>query len=288
MDPLSDILSLMRPNSYGFRGLDAGPHWALKYGRAEGIKCFAIRSGACWLSLDDTAAPVRLLAGDFVLLPTRNAFRLCSTLDEPAIDAYAYFPTIPIGETAVLDGGGSCAGVGGYFEFKGVQAERLLGALPPVVHINAPTDKIVLRGSIERLMRELRSPQLGSSLIAEHLAQALLIEALRLHLADQTHAGRGWLFALSDRQMHPAFAAMHAYPAQRWTLAALARVAGMSRSSFALRFRNMTGDSALEYLTRWRMMLAADRLANAALPIAAIAQSVAMRRRVPSKRPSNE
>ena len=274
MDPLSDILSLLKPASYGFRGLDASGDWSLAYAADEGIKCFAINAGACWLVMDHDAAPLRLEAGDFVLLPGGPGFRLCSGLDVAPIDAFAFFPTVPAGEVAVLNGGGGCVGVGGYFAFEGMHSEMLLAMLPPVVHIADQSDKDGLRLSIERLMRELRSPRPGSALMGEHLTQALLIEALRLHLVDQSARNAGWLFALADRQMNAVLAAMHADPARKWTLATLARVAGMSRSSFAVRFKDSVGEPAMDYLTRWRMMLAADRLANAGMPIALVAPTV--------------
>ena len=123
-------------------------------------------------------------------------------------------------------------------------------------------------------MSELREPQLGCTLIAEHLAQALLIEALRLHLAEHSPRSTGWLFALADQRMRAAIGAMHAEPGRKWTLAALAKVAGMSRSSFAVRFKDTVGEPAMDYLTRWRMMLASDRLANGATPIALVAPTV--------------
>ena len=274
MDPLSDILSLLRPTSYGFRGLDAGGDWVLAFGADDGIKCYAIQSGSCWLAMAGAAAPMLLEAGDVVLLPGRQAFRLYSAADAPPIDAFDFFPKIPAGETAILNGGGDVAGVGGYFGFEGMHADLLLGMLPPVVHIRAEASKAELRWSIDRLMHELREPRPGSALIAEHLAQALLIEALRLHLAEHSYHSTGWLFALADRQMRAVIAAMHAEPGRKWTLEALARVAGMSRSSFAVRFKDTVGEPAMDYLTRWRMMVASDRLANAGMPIAVVAPTV--------------
>jgi AraC-like DNA-binding protein len=274
MDPFSEILSLLRPNTYGFRGLDAGGDWVLAFGPDDGIKCYAIQSGTCWLAMEGTADPVLLEAGDFVLLPGGQAFRLYSAADAPPIDAFDFFPKIPAGETAVLNGGGGVAGVGGYFGFDGMHADLLLGMLPPVVHIRAEASKAELRWSIDRLMRELREPQPGSALIAEHLAQALLIEALRLHLAEHSHHSTGWLFALADRQMRAVIAAMHAEPGRKWTLEALARVAGMSRSSFAVRFKETVGEPAMDYLTRWRMLVASDRLANGGMSIAVVAPTV--------------
>jgi AraC-like DNA-binding protein len=75
----------------------------------------------------------------------------------------------------------------------------------------------------------------------------MLVRALRLHLAEGSKAGVGWLFALSDKQI----GALHEDPAHRWTLHELAKRAGMSRSSFALKFKKTVGASSLEYLTRW-------------------------------------
>ncbi len=274
MDPLSDILSLLKPNSYGFRGLDAGGAWALAFEPDDSLRCYAIQSGGCWLALEGTHEAVRLGAGDFVLLSGGRGYRLYSAADAPPIDAFRFFPTVAAGETAVLNGGGDLLGVGGYFGFEGMHAERLLGLLPPVVHIGAEADKAALRWSIERLMRELREPQPGSTLIAEHMAQALLIEALRLHLAEHSHSRTGWLFALADRRMRAVIAAMHAEPGRKWTLDALAKVAGMSRSSFAARFKDTVGEPAMDYLTRWRMMVASDRLANGRMPIALVAPTV--------------
>jgi AraC-like DNA-binding protein len=274
MDPLSDFLSLLKPNSYGFRGLDAGGDWALAFAPDDGVKCYAIQAGACWLAMDEGAEPVLLAAGDFVLIPGGKGYRLYSADDAPPIDAFRFFPSVPAGETAVLNGGGDISGVGGYFGFEGMHAERLVSLLPPVVHIRAEANKAALRGSIERLMGELREPQLGGALIAEHLAQALLIEALRLHLAEHSHNSTGWLFALADRQMRAVIAAMHGQPSRKWTLEALARVAGMSRSSFAVRFKDTVGEPAMDYLTRWRMMVASDRLAIGGMPIALVAPMV--------------
>ena len=134
-----------RPSSYGFRGLDAGGEWAFAFGAGRRRQCYAIQSGACWLAMDGAAEPMRLGAGDFVLMPGGRAYRLYSAADAPPIDAFRFFPTVPAGETAVLNGGGDVSGVGGYFGFEGMHAELLLGMLPPVVHIRAEANKAALR-----------------------------------------------------------------------------------------------------------------------------------------------
>jgi AraC-like DNA-binding protein len=111
-------------------------------------------------------------------------------------------------------------------------------------------------------------------LIARHLSQTLLIEGLRLYLDGNSEERTGWLFALADRKMSAAITAIHANPGHRWTVDALAREAGMSRSNFAARFTSAVGEPAIEYLTRWPMMLAADRLVYSGKSISIIASDL--------------
>lgn len=271
MDPLSEVLALLRPTSIGFRGLDAGPRWALSFGAWPGLKCYAMATGACCLRVDGLAEPITMRAGDLVMLPRGQAYRLGSSDDVPALDALSFFDGVVPGGVAVIDGGGASSGVGGYFGFEGPNADQLLGVLPAVIHLQGTEKSLSLRAAIERMMQELRDPQPGGALIAGHLAQTLLIEALRVHLHDPAVRGANWLLALSDRQIAVALGAMHGDPVRPWTLTSLAKEAGLSRSGFAARFRELVGEPAMAYLTRWRMMLAADRLMTAARPISVLA-----------------
>jgi AraC-like DNA-binding protein len=164
--------------------------------------------------------------------------------------------------------------VGGHFLLAGGHAGILLGVLPPIVHIRKESDKAAMRWSLERMMQELRDPQPGGFLVAQHLAYMMLVQALRLHLAEGLRGGVGWLFALADQQMSTAISAMHDDPAHGWTIQKLAERAGMSRSTFALKFKETVGASPMEYLTRWRMLLAGDKLTNSSDPISVIARSL--------------
>ncbi len=274
MDPLSEVLSLLRPQGYAFRGLDAGGRWSIEFPEDEGVKCYAVTSGYCWLSVKDIPDPVHLAEGDCVLLPRGRQFLLASDLASTPVDAEEFFTTAQTGGVATLNSGGDFFGIGGYFEFAGNHADVLLGVLPPIVHVRAEADRASLRWCLERLMQELRDPQPGGSLIAGHLAQMLLVQALRLHMADGAKALVGWLFALADRRMKAAITAMHQDPARHWTLQDLAETAAMSRSAFALRFKQTVGSSAMDYLARWRMLLAGDKLINSRDPISVIAPSL--------------
>ena len=113
----------------------------------------------------------------------------------------------------------------------------------------------------------------GASLAANHLAHLMLLQVLRLYLSRQAGGQVGWFYALADPHLNKVIEAMHADPAHRWTLNELASRAGMSRSIFAQRFREKVGETPIAYLTRWRMMLAAERLACGREPLAKIARS---------------
>jgi AraC-like DNA-binding protein len=123
------------------------------------------------------------------------------------------------------------------------------------------------------MRQELHEPQPGGFLIAQQLSTLMLVQALRLHLAEG-NGGAGWLFALADKQMRAAITGMHHDPAHRWTLQAMADRAGMSRTTFTLRFKETVGVSPMEYLTRWRMMVAGDRLSNTSDSVSAIARAL--------------
>ena len=274
MDPLSDVLSLLKPRSYMVRGFDIGGPWSIQFPQHEGIKCYAVVHGQAWLSVQGIAEPVRLTTGDCFLLPRGRPFRLASDLALEPMATETVFPIARDGAVTSYNGGGDYSGIGGYFAFAGSYASILLEVLPPIVHIRDESDKAALRWSMQQMMLELREPQPGGFLVAQHLAHLMLVQALRAHLAEGAKGGVGWLFALADKQMSAAINAMHADPAHRWTIQSLAERAGMSRSTFALKFKETVGASPMEYLTRWRMLLAGDRLANSSDPISVIAPSL--------------
>lgn len=274
MDPLSDVLSLLKLRSFMSGGLEAGGDWSLRFGPHDGIKFYAVVTGQCWLVVEGVAAPVRVAAGDCFLLPHGRPFRIGSDPALTPIDAIAILPTGRPGGVVTHNGGGDFFSVGGYFTLAGDHAGTLLGMLPPIVHVRPDAEKAVLRWCLDRMRQELREPQPGGLLVAQQLASMILVQTLRLHLADRERDGIGWLYALADRRMAAAMAAMHEDPARHWTLHALAARAGMSRTTFALAFRAAVGTSPMDYLTRWRMMVAADRLTAPGASIAAIARAL--------------
>lgn len=274
MDPLSDILALLRPKSYVSAGLDLGGDWSIAFARYQGIKCNVVLAGTAWLVVEGVDEPVHLKAGDCVILPSGRPFRLASDLALPPVPAETYFPMPGQGGTLQINGGGDFFIAGSRFALSGEHASILLEMLPPIVRIGPESEQAALRWFVDRMMHEMREGQPGGHLVAQHLAHLMLVQALRLWLAEAGGRSVGWLFALADPKMSAAISAIHADPAHAWTVAELAEVADLSRSTFALRFRTTVGSTPLEYLTRWRMLLAADRLADSGDTIGTVARSL--------------
>ena len=275
MDPLSEVLSLLKPRSYVSAGFNAGGAWSVQFPDQHNlIKCYAVVSGACWLSVEGVAEPVHLKMGECFVLPSGRPFRLASDMAVTPVNASMIFPPARAGGVVTYNGGGDFFLVGSRFGVSSTHANTLLAMLPPIVHIRKEADQAALRWSVERMMHELREQEPGGALIAQHLAHMMLVQALRLHLAEGQNDRVGWFAALADKQISAAINAMHGNPAYGWTLQELGARAGMSRSTFALKFKETSGETPMEYLTRWRMLLAGDRLANSSEPLSAIAVSL--------------
>lgn len=122
--------------------------------------------------------------------------------------------------------------------------------------------------------REHASRRPGSQEILSRLSEMLFVEAVRGHIEAMPGDATGWLAALRDPSLSRALGALHLRPDHSWTAEELAKEACLSRSAFAERFTSTVGLPPMSYLTRWRMLLAAQRLRESADTIAQIAAAV--------------
>ena len=273
MDPLSDVLSLLKPCSQLFAAFDTAGAWSFAFPPYDGIKFAAVLQGGCWGVVTGPGRPVRLEEGDCFLLNRGCEIVLSSDLSLPPQDASVILDAIERDGIAVHNGGGEVILIGGFFTFSSEHAALLLDALPPFANPPRSSNQAdVLRWSLNQLKSELRAPMPGGGLVSNHLLQLMLLQVLRLHAtAASANAPAGWLRGLSDRRIRAAISAMHAEPARHWTLEELARIAGLSRTLFAQRFKQLVGETTMNYLMRWRMLLATNRLRHSDESIASIA-----------------
>ncbi len=276
MDPLSDIISLLHPHDCVAAGFDAGGSWSIRFEAHAGLKCNAVIKGTCWITVE-SEAPVELKAGTCAILPHGRPFLLSSRPMRTSQDAQILYAPVRHGGTAIYGEGGDFNMTGARFLLSGPVADTLLRALPSLMIVTPGPEQDGIKWTLERIAAELRDPRPGSPLSITHLSHFLLLQVMRTHLANNTLADAGWLTALSDPKIAPVVAAMHDDPARPWTVQDLAEVAALSRTSFAIRFRTVTGQTPIEYLTEWRMLLAADRLRRTQKSVASVAADVGKR-----------
>jgi AraC-like DNA-binding protein len=258
-DPITDIIGLLRPRAIG-RCLTAAGPWALRFDPFPHVRFGIVVRGECELELEGEE-PVQLREGDFFLLGNPPRYVMASSLDVRPRSAKALLATSLDGALRIRsDREADTFVCGGHFVFDDGNAPLLLDFLPTLVHIRAddPRGKLFTHLS-DLLVHEVETSAVGGSLVIDRLAQVLLVHMLRAH-ADQPARPTGWLGALRDDHVGAALRAMHADIAHRWTLDELARIARMSRSSFAASFKAQVGMAPLEYLIEWRMAVARDAL----------------------------
>jgi len=118
-------------------------------------------------------------------------------------------------------------------------------------------------------------PAPGSELVVNRLADVLFIQCLRAHIGSRSETcEKGWLRAIFDPQIGGAIKFMHERIENPWTVESLAAACGMSRSAFALRFKEVVGETPLEYLTSWRMHKATTLLEKGDRKLVEVAESV--------------
>lgn len=284
-DPLLSLIDRHSVRGSIFCRAELGAPWGLyTRGAAPGAAIFhAVVRGAGFVHVHpegrDAArtAPVAWRAGDIVVLPHGDAHVMSDAPDSATMPiADLPSPPGPDGLPCVSHGGdGPVTSIlCGTFHFSETAREALLPHLPPLLHTRAGEGPAAewLDATLRMLGAELQGALPGSDAIVTRLADVLFIHAVRDWIRNCDEAG--WLAALRDPQLSRALAAIHADPAGQWSAAALAKAAGMSRSSLYTRFTETVGESPAAYVLRWRMYRAREALRRGDLGIAAIAEAV--------------
>jgi AraC-like DNA-binding protein len=283
MDPLDEVFAAMRVQDALYARLEATAPWGLSTRRGDATARFGlIVRGGCWLTLDDDSArqpAVALAAGDCFVIPHGLAYSLRDDAKSATVNCVDVVRSNLGGIVSIGGSGGdgsTTSIISGWFTFDPAGAQPLLDLLPPLLHIRMEHERAqLLQSSLQLLAMETTQRRLGFGLIVSRLADIIFMQAVRAHIETlDAETETGWLAALSDRRIGAALHLLHKDVATRWTVDAMASAAGMSRSAFALRFRQKVGQSPLDYLTRWRMFRAGYLLRQTDKPLIEVAGSV--------------
>jgi AraC-like DNA-binding protein len=272
-DAMSDVLSLVRMSGDLVCLGDYAAPWSLSLHRPL-VHFHVVLQGGVWL-LVEGSQPLPLAQGDLVLLSRTTGHVLASDPNLAPVPIEQSVAASPSGRPLEhrIDGPGPRSRlICGRFSFSGVLAPRLLAVLPPLIHIpgRAGDAQDSLYLTTRYLLHEAQNPTPGSAIMINRLLDLLFIQVVR-DWGARSPRNLSWLGGLGDAQIGRALSTIHQNPAHGWTVAALADIAGLSRSAFAVRFADIVGQTPLKYVATWRLDRAADHLRVGAARISEIA-----------------
>ncbi|OBF21944.1 AraC family transcriptional regulator [Mycobacterium sp. ACS4331] len=267
-DPLSEVLRLVEARGVVSGAVTADGAWTTTVDLTEPLKFVAVVSGGVRVQTDGVA-PVQAGPGDVVVLNHRRRVTLSHVPDGVVPVEFELTES----ETLVQVGGGEQDRVlGGHIGVNDVGGQLLRTALPPMLHVRASAAGAPhLHDLAARMYDEFTADRVGSDFAVGQLAQLLVLAVLRTHLDREGAMPPSLLRILTDERLLPAAAAIHAEPGKPWQLSELARIAAMSRTSFAERFRAAAGVPPMTYLSTWRMLLAQRALRDGDRSVGALA-----------------
>ena len=290
MDALSDVLRLVRLTGAVFLDAEFTAPWCI--GEPAGVEMCVehmpeaqhvviyhlVTQGACEVALA-SETPRSAQANDLIIIPGGEPHSLGCDLSGPRVDgARLVIQRSPDEAPQVRYGGGGAVTriVCGYLACDSSLFNTILAALPRLMIVNfrdGPGGQW-LTHSLQFSLAEYAAPKAGAGTVLAKLSELMFVEAVRRYIESLPPEQQGWLAGLRDRFVGKALALMHSNPARAWTVDELASCVGLSRSAFAEHFTRLIGQPPMQYLTRWRLQLAADFLHSSQRPIAAIAAEV--------------
>jgi len=289
MDALSDVLRAVRLTGAVFFDVQACEPWVAETPQGESIvgaifpgadhliSYHVITGGACYGGLIGQPA-TRLSAGDVIVFPHGDAHAMSSApgmreAPDPAKfrrpgDGQLPF-SISMGEALSEPAHLVC----GFLACDARPFNPLLSALPPVITVSDRAGGAIA-AFVQMALAESRAPRPGGETVLGRLSELMFVDVVRRYLESLPVDRADWLAGLREPFVGRALTALHRSPARDWTLEALAREVGLSRSALAERFTQFVGHPPMQYLTSWRMQLAANHLLSGTDSVAEVAERV--------------
>ncbi len=294
MDALSALLGLIRLQGAVFLSGEFTAPWSvvtpegadacrMLMPEAEHLILFhLVVEGSCDVVVAD-APPQRVQAHQAMILPRGTPHRLASQAALAGRRISELLQAEPSGDQLPVlrhgGGGEACRIQCGFLSCDPRMAAPLLDSLPDLLVVSLDTDDGLpwLAPMLEYAVGDAAAPRAGSSAVLARLSELMFVEAVRRHLESLPPDRSGWLAGLRDRVLSRALTALHQDPGRDWTVAMLATAVGASRSVINQRFADFLGRAPMDYLTQWRMQVAAQRLKESGDSVAKIAETVGYR-----------
>ncbi|MGZ6070205.1 MAG: AraC family transcriptional regulator [Myxococcaceae bacterium] len=281
-DVLSDVLRAVRLTGAVYFSVDASAPFAAEAlparevaphvmpGVEHVLEYHLITQGKCWAGIVGEE-PLLLHEGDIIVFPQGDPHIMSSTpgmRGQTSLDTYRR----PVGSRLPFSlseqgGGARTQMVCGFLGYDARPFNPLLATLPRTLRVSAREGGGWLEALANLAVAETTAGRTGGECVLARASELMFVEVIRRYVATLPPEQTGWLAGLRDPFVGRALAALHDRPAEPWTVESLAREAALSRSALAERFAHLVGEAPMQYLTRWRMQLAATLLRTRAASV---------------------
>ena len=288
MDALSDALRVLRLTGAVFLDAEFTAPWCVvsrgNHPPAPGLSAgpntvffHVLTEGRCKARLLQDGTTLDLAAGDLMMLPRNDDHLMGSDLLlAPTVADTLVRPPTETGLLRIEHGGGGekTRFVCGYLSCDERLCGPILEALPRILRVPLGDGPATtwLPTLLRAGTRETAASRPGGETVLAKLSELLFVEAMRRYIELLPEQETGWLAALRDRFVGRALALLHERPGHPWTVEELGDEVGLSRSALAQRFTDIIGQAPIQYLTRWRLTIAAQRLRNERASLGRIAE----------------
>lgn len=263
-NPLGQALHYLKLNGAFYCKSDLSGDWGISLPSMPGTSMFHIvTSGSCLIEHGEEK--ITLNPGDFVFLPKGDGHILRSAPEVTVNDLFSYpvtkishcYETLEIGEE-----GSKTTMLCGVVQLEHPSANLIINSMPGIIHMECSKSSLSswMSQTVHLIAKEAEQADIGGETVLTRLADVLVVQALRHWIANDEKANEGWLYALKDKRIGKSLSLIHANPGESWTIESLGKEIGMSRTAFANKFKSLVGEPMLQYLTNWRMNLAAMKI----------------------------
>ena len=247
----------------------ANPPWGLRLSGIQ-LAVHAVIQGDVWLWTAGRETPIALRPGDLAFVRGGPDHFIAHEPGAACVSPDEFRRLHPTNEVEL--GPQGAVFLCGAYRFAGDIGAGLIDALPPVLAFPASVDDPI-HGVVTLLSREMGESRPGQQTVLDRLLDLLVVLGLRTGLTRSANAP-AWFRASADERLARALQAIHENAERPWTVEDLARIALMSRASFARVFQQTLGQTPMQYLSDWRMTLARDLLLTEGLSLSQIADRV--------------
>lgn len=273
MDVLSDILAKVKLKSAIYFKSNFPEGWGMNIPKGDFAQFHIITKGQCMLGMGKKT--LQLFVGDIVIFPFGIAHWLADDRESKLISGRKVVESITNRGSVFHGEKLATTLICGHFEFDRFVNHPFIKELPTIIHLT-DTDANEfswLKPIADLLIKEMDKKMSGNDIIINKLGEILFVFAMRAYIEKNT-TQKEFVSALKDKRISKVLNEIHALTDKNLGIEDMAKIAGMSRTGFINRFKELTGTTPFNYLIEWRMIQAQELLKDSKLSVGEIADQI--------------